>query len=428
VDDRLRDLEQAARRDPSDAGAGLAYARALGRSGQDGARRRELGRLGRAGVLAAWLELEPAPPAGLRGEPARVRRAHLRGPALQPLGPLEGGARLLAHDPYGGTPGLVGLDLEALDVAWRVPVRDEAPAAPLGADAVLVVGGEEDAEWALARIDGATGAERARTPLPRPEPAAEAYVAPYARDVLAAGDRVLVDVDLGDGADTRLLCLASEPWGAPVWTATLASAAAPAVAAGGLVLESGFEVVEARALADGAPSWRTPARGVLAADPRGALLVGGRDPAGATLLAVDPRGHVLWRSPELQPHGLPVVLTAEAFVTTRLARDPAGASTFALVARSRTDGALRWATPPTRGAPDALAASRDAVYVLWGVSAGLGLAAYDLAGGERLFEVVLETERRPRPGGALLLALDGALVLGFADGEGTRLVRLEGDA
>jgi len=414
VDDRLRDLEQAARRDPADAAAGLAYAGELGRSGDAAGRRRELCRLGRAGVDAGWTELEPPPPRALRARPGRVRTGRVAAGVARLVGQLEGrGLLALAADAV-TDPCAVGVDVEGLVEVWRTFRPAFFPAAALGSEVVLVEAPTGAGGAATAR----PGARSARPSRSRPSPRGRGPSGSPPSPT-ASSSPPPAPTASPSSAPSPL-----DPWGERRWTV---AGARGSLRCGGALLFHGLGAdVEARGLADGAVRWTREGL-VVAADARGAVLLAGtaRGPGRSVLVDVADgaaRGEV----PLPRHRGCRALwaLTPELLVTTHAELGSQGETRTALRAHARADGALRWTTPFLPTAPVALAAGRDAVYALRGAPEGLAVSGFDLDDGRRLFGVALKGPA-PAPEDAALVPLEGALLVAVPEPGGPALARLE---
>lgn len=407
MDERLRDLEEAARRDPSDTRAGLAWARALGRAGRELERAAALERLARAGVAEAAVRLDPGPPPGLRAAPAEQAVEVLPRTAAWPVARVGTRGVLVALD----DPGTTRLALHEGDrpePRWERPGRDLAAAA--GEDALHLSATE------LCWLDGATGTVRAAAPLE----AAEGHALAATGGVAVVGGARVRAYDAS--SPERLGRLRWERPGPPLWGAVPGAV---------LLWDSSPQDedprwsarrVDVRDPADGRRLWTLERPGaLLAADARGVLVAEDEVPGA---LSERPPGEAepRWRIPDPTARRWRAALTPERALLWSYDR---AEHAHLIRALDRADGATAWERT-RRGRLATLAAARDVLYLLaWPERPGQPprLEALDLAGGEPLFGRDLPLDRPPATWWQAHLApLPGALLVLVQDqGSVTRL-------
>lgn len=405
MDDRLRQLERAARADPDDLAAGRALVRALDQAGDAVGAWQARCRLARAGDEGAWVELAPLP-GGAREAGQPVERS------------LEG---RVAVDADARTVLVAGSSLAALDPAtleprWSVEGQ-QAVAALLGPFALHVPA----ASTTLVLRDALGGDEVARTALPAP-----------AAFVDATRDRVIVICEHSIGATTVVIDLGDQP-GAPlaVRPDVLPFRAARGAGRGlRLVREHGgiADIVEARDADTDAVRWRTR-DWLLHGSDLGFLVMTGPRPR--RVLELDPRrGEPRWTATLDAPQGgVGALLTPEvAILSTQAPPWTDEARRFNVAAFERVDGTRRWV-----GGDEDLrwnfvqkACAATSVYFIRspdeGPSAGeCRLEARDLRTGEPAWSRPLGSRRGE---GHSLHAVDGGVVASWHGDGTTTLLRL----
>ncbi|MCO5165381.1 MAG: PQQ-like beta-propeller repeat protein [Planctomycetes bacterium] len=409
MDERLRDLERAARARPDDRGAGWALARALEQAGDRTGAWRALCALARAGDDAAWDALDRRP-AGLRRAPEVAAEARWPREGVPALGAALEDAVVLfdGHDVVA---------LEPLDLAerWRVRLRSPHPTpAALCGPVVACVGRRLGRGPELVVIEGATGRVVGRSRL--------GHRGAEDRGISATADRLVARTrDGGGGSATARVFDALDE--APLAEDTVVLPASPGRGVRGRLISRFGQVLTARPLEGGDPLW-TANGSVLHADDRG-LLVARSGPAAPEAHAVEldlASGRPRWVRPRDAGSG-PALLTQDVAV---LAHERGG---LTLVALDRADGAERWRRSVGGGRCSVhdVVAARDVVYVVAVFTADerrfeAVVLAFDLATGEPLFRHRLADEHTaPR---LALVALDKAVAVIASRRDGTRVTRL----
>lgn len=410
MDERLRDLERAARARPDDRAAAWALVRALEQAGDRTGAWRSLCALARAGDDAAWDALDRRP-AGLRRTPEVVAEARWPREALPALGAALEDALVLfdGHDVVA---------LEPLDLAerWRVRVRSPQPTpAALCGPVVACVGRRLGRGPELVVIDGAGGRVVGRSRL--------GHRGAEDMGISATADRLVARTRDGGGGSATAHVFDALEVEAPLAEDTVVLPASPGRGARGRLIIRFGQVLTARPLEGGDPLW-TANGSVLRGDDRG-LLVARSGPAAPEDQAVEldlASGRPRWVRAREAGAGA-ALLTREVAV---LAVERDGLS---LVALDRADGAERWRQTVGSGRCSVhdVVAARDVVYVVAAFTADerrfeASVLGFDLATGEPLLRHRLADEHTaPR---LALVALERGVAVIASRRDGTTVTRL----
>lgn len=408
MDERLRDLERAARARPDDRAAAWALVRALEQAGDRTGAWRSLCALARAGDDAAWDALDRRP-AGLRRTPEVMAEARWPREALPALGAALEDALVLFDGHHAAA-----LDPRDLTTRWRVSARSHrARPVALCGPVVACVCRRLGKGPELKIVDLASGALLGRASLGEAQDQELGVLVTADRIVARAADPLLL----------RERARVFDPDGRPTDVDhTIVLPRFADQAARGLLFASDRVggTFSALPLDGGDAAWS--GIGAIHGDDRG-LLVDRAAPGGALELAdLDlATGEARWSLRRDDREPWPV--TGD---TVLLASERSGLS---LTALDRADGAERWRQTAGSGRCSVhdVVAARDVVYVVAAFTADerrfeASVLGFDLATGEPLLRHRLADEHTaPR---LALVALEQGVAVIASRRDGTTVTRL----